>query len=123
MSQFTPNRGVFCYNKSIMIQIQDTNKDDAVNVAPQIHKVIYEDDKMRVLKVTVKPGDVAMMHWHPRNINYILKAGKLKFTDSENNSKEVELSEGMITSSVQPVKHAVENTGNDIVETIQVELK
>lgn len=105
------------------MSLQEEHQNDAVNVAPQLHTVIYEDEKMRVLKVSVNPGDVAEMHWHPHNINYILKSGKLRFTDPQNNSKEIELTEGMVTSWTQEAMHAVQNTGTSTVETIQVELK
>lgn len=105
------------------MSLQDDHADDAINLAPDFHTVIYEDEKMRVLKVVVPPGQKAEMHWHPHNMNYILKSGKLKFTDRQNNSKEVELVEGMTTSSVSEVYHVVENTGDTIVETIQVEQK
>ena len=44
------------------MSIQDKNPNDAVNIAPHIHSVIFEDNKMRVLKVIVKPGDKAAMH-------------------------------------------------------------
>lgn len=105
------------------MNIKDTHTDDAVNIAPQFHEVLYEDNKMRILKVSVAPGTTADMHWHPHNANYVLKSGKLKFTDPQNNSKEVKLAEGMITSSDKDVFHKVENTGDSTVETIQVELK
>lgn len=105
------------------MSLQDDHNDDAVNIAPDLHSVIYEDDKMRVLKVVVPVGAEAEMHWHPHNINYILKSGRLKFTDVQNNSKEVSLEEGQVTSWVEPSRHAVKNTGDSVVETIQVELK
>lgn len=105
------------------MSIQDDRQDDAVNIAPQFHEILYEDDKMRILKVTVPAGQTAAMHWHPHNANYVLKSGKLKFTDPTGNSKEVELFEGMITSSEKDVFHQVENISDETVETIQVELK
>ena len=77
---------------------------------------------MRVLKVVVKPGDKADMHWHPRNINYVTASGKLKFTKPDGSVAEVDLAEGRVTSSSES-SHAVENIGSTTVETIQVELK
>lgn len=96
--------------------------DNAVTVAPHIHEIIFENDKMRVLKVTVKPGDKAEMHWHPENINYILAPGKLRFTKPDGTVAEVELTEGQVTSSPES-SHAVENIGDSEVQTVQVELK
>lgn len=103
--------------------IQDQHQDDAVTIAPHLHTIIFEDDKMRVLKVSVKPGDKAEMHWHPRNINYVLSSGTLRFERPDGTSSDVTLTEGQVTSAPNESSHVVENIGDCIVETIQVELK
>jgi hypothetical protein len=38
---------------------------DAVRAAPKNHKVLYEDDHVRLLEVTVEPGETENMHRHP----------------------------------------------------------
>lgn len=105
------------------MNIQDEHTDDAVNIAPHLHTVIFEDDKMRLLKVSVKPGDKAEMHWHPRNINYVLSTGTLRFNRPDGTTVDVDLAKGQVTSSPTENSHAVENIGDTIVETVQVELK
>lgn len=105
------------------MNIQDHRSDDALNVAPQLHSVLYEDNKMRILKVSVNPGERAEMHWHPHNANYVIKAGKLRFTAKNDTTTEIELTEGQVTSTVNEVFHAVDNIGDTTVETIQIELK
>lgn len=98
------------------------HSDDAVTIAPHVHEVIFENDKLRVLKVIVRPQDKADMHWHPENINYILKSGTLRFTKPDGSIVDIDLTEGQVTSSPES-SHAVENIGNTEVQTIQVELK
>lgn len=98
-------------------------QEDAVTIAPDLHQIIFENDKIRVLKVTVPPKAKAAMHWHPENINYILAPGKLKFTKPDGSVAEVELDEGQVTASPAAGSHAVENTGDTEVQTIQVEMK
>ncbi len=105
-----------------MKTLQQAHSNDAVNIAPHLHKVIFENDKLRMLKVIVKPGDKADMHWHPENINYILKSGRLRFTKPDGSVVETELAEGQVTSSLEG-SHAVENIGDTLVETVQIELK
>lgn len=95
---------------------------DAVTIAPALHEVIFENDRLRVLKVTVKPGDTAEVHWHPENINYILAPGKLRFTKPDGSTVDVDLIDGQVTSSPES-SHAVENIGDTEVQTVQVELK
>jgi quercetin dioxygenase-like cupin family protein len=97
-------------------------REDAITIAPNLHKVIFENDKLRVLKVTVAPGAKAAMHWHPENINYILTPGKLRFAKPDGTSVEVDLAEGQVTNSGAG-SHAVENISDSEVQTIQVELK
>jgi hypothetical protein len=45
------------------MNIKDEHSDDAVNIAPDVHHIIYEDDMVRVLKVSMQPGGSTEMHW------------------------------------------------------------
>lgn len=105
------------------MSLQDEHKDDAVNIASHLHTVIYEDDKIRVLKVVVPSGATAEMHWHPHNINYVLKGGTLEFTKQDGSIVSVDLADEQVTSATSESYHAVKNNSSDTVETIQVELK
>lgn len=100
----------------------DEKSNDAIAVAPDLHTVIFENDSMRVLKVVVQPGAKAAMHWHPENINYVLGAGRLSITKQDGTVVNADLNEGQVTSSPAG-SHAVENTGDTEVRTVQVELK
>src|SRR5581483_2061971 len=37
---------------------------DAVRAAPRNHKILYEDENVRILSVTVEPGEKENMHFH-----------------------------------------------------------
>ncbi|WP_242338355.1 MULTISPECIES: hypothetical protein [unclassified Anaeromyxobacter] len=96
--------------------------DDIVKISPEIHEVIFENDRIRVLKVTVKPGDRVAMHRNPENINYILKPGTLRLTSLDGSVVDVALTDGQVIPA--PVgSHAVENVGGTVVQTICIELK
>lgn len=95
---------------------------DAVTVAPNIHKLVYDDEHLRMLDVRVKPGEKAGMHRHPRNITYILKGGTLRFTDEAGKTKDVAFADGH-TAHMPETLHAVENIGSTEVHAIQIEFK
>ena len=38
---------------------------DAVRAAPNNHKLLYEDDHVRLIEVTIRPGETESMHGHP----------------------------------------------------------
>lgn len=96
--------------------------DDIIAIAPEIHKVIFENDRIRMLKVTVQPGDKVGMHKNPENINYILKPGTLRFTSPDGSTQDVELTEGQVIPAPES-EHAVENVGTTVVQTLGIELK
>lgn len=55
---------------------------DAIIAAPKNHKVLLENDKVRVLEVTLPPGEVENLHHHQwPSVLYIQEAGD--FTDSD----------------------------------------
>jgi mannose-6-phosphate isomerase-like protein (cupin superfamily) len=55
---------------------------DAVVAAPENHKILYEDDHVRVLEVTVLPGEKEKMHHHPCASVFAHDAPMPKFTNS-----------------------------------------
>jgi hypothetical protein len=55
---------------------------DAIVAAPKNHKVLYEDDHVRVLEVTVQPGEIENMHHHPCASVFAHDAPMPKFTNS-----------------------------------------
>ncbi|MDP1706751.1 MAG: cytoplasmic protein [bacterium] len=97
------------------------HKDDAVGAAAEVHKAIFENEKIRVLDVVVPVGFKTAMHWHPKNMGYVLAAGKLRFVLPDGVVKDVELTEGQVTSGEG--SHIVENIGDTEVRVLQVEFK
>jgi quercetin dioxygenase-like cupin family protein len=96
--------------------------DDIVKISPDVHQVLFENDAIRVLEVTVKPGAKVPMHTNPENVNYIVKPGRLRLVGPDGSSVELNLSERQVIPA--PVgRHAVENIGTTEVRTICIELK
>jgi beta-alanine degradation protein BauB len=96
--------------------------DDIVAIAPESHEVIFENDTIRVLKVTVPPGGMVGRHRNPENINYILKSGTLRLTELSGSVVDVQLSEGQVIPAPKG-SHAVENIGDTEIQTVCIELK
>ena len=99
------------------------NKSDAMAVAPDLHAIIFENDVVRILKVTVPKNAHADMHWHPANMNYVIKGGSLRFGKKDGTFTDMALEAGQVTSAETDVWHSVDNIGSSEVQTIQVEFK
>ena len=55
--------------------------EDSVKVAPDVYKVLFENEKVRVLEVEMEEGSGTEMHSHPDTLIYVLSGGKVNFTD------------------------------------------
>ena len=55
--------------------------EDAVKVAPDVYKVVFENAKVRVLEVEMEEGSRTEMHSHPDTLIDILSGGTVAFTD------------------------------------------
>lgn len=59
---------------------------DAVVSAPNNHKILLENDKVRVLAVTVLPNEIEPVHHHQwKSVLYIMEAGDFIDRDAEGN--------------------------------------
>ena len=95
---------------------------DPVKVAPDAYKVLLDNERVRVLSVTMKPGGKSPMHSHPANIVYTLNDSKVRFTTPEGKSVDVDLKAGnCIWNEAQT--HASENLGTTPVRALVIELK
>ena len=83
---------------------------------------VLENERVRVLKVQIKPGEKTNMHSHPDSVVCILNDQKLKFENSEGEENEFELNFGHVLY-LDPVTHAVQNIGKTEAISIVVELK
>jgi len=96
--------------------------DDIVEISPEIHRVIFENETIRMLEVSVKPGATVPMHTNPENINYILQGGTLRLLNPDGSLVDVDLIERQVIPA--PVgRHAVQNVGQTEVRTLCIELK
>ena len=95
---------------------------DPVKVSPETHKVLLENDRVRVLDIRIKPGEKVPMHSHPAKVNYILNDFKLKFTYPDGKT-EVREGKAGVARWNEAVTHAPENVGTTEFHAVEFELK
>lgn len=94
---------------------------DALVAASNVYKLLFENDRVRVLEVVFKPGDIAKMHHHPDHVVYAVTAGKGKMTSGgKTNVTEIKARSVFF---LEAQDHEFENVGNTTYDAIVVELK
>ena len=95
---------------------------DAVTVAPDNYKTVFENDRVRLLEYRGKPDDKTEMHSHPDVLAYTLTDGKFKFSMPDGQSMEIDLKAGEAMFAPGS-SHATENLGSTDVHVLLFELK
>jgi quercetin dioxygenase-like cupin family protein len=95
---------------------------DPVKVDPKHYKVEFENEQVRVLRITYGPGEKSVMHDHPANVAVFLTDIQGKFTQPDGKSQKVDWKAGMIKWD-SGGEHLPENAGDKPFELIVVELK
>jgi quercetin dioxygenase-like cupin family protein len=97
------------------------NPDDPAVTNPDLYKVIFENDRVRVLDYEDKPGDRTAPHRHPDSVMYTLSSFIRRITAGGREVR-VELEAGQVRW-VGAQEHSGENIGDTPTHSIFVELK
>jgi len=95
---------------------------DATVVDPEHYKVEFENDEVRVLRITYGPGEESVMHSHPEGVAVFLTDGNVIFTLPDGKTQDVKVEAGQVIWLPESM-HQPKNTGNELFEVIQIEMK
>ena len=87
--------------------------EDSVKVAPDVYKVLFENEKVRVLEVEMEEGSRTEMHSHPDSLIYVLSGGTVNFTDPSGEVVPLETADGE-TVWMEATEHATDHVAGAI---------
>ncbi len=103
---------------------------DAVEAAPDHHRVIFENEHVRVLDTTIAPGDTVPVHTHPwPSVVYTIETSDfIRFDEVQGTAMDSRESAVLIPLdtpiSLPPLTpHSIRNVGDRPMRAISVELK
>ena len=95
---------------------------DPVVTNPDLYKVVFENDRVRVLEYHDRPGDSTTPHEHPDSVMYTLTGFRRRLSSGDGVSRDVEMVAG-VTGWLPAQVHSGHNTGETDTNVIFVELK
>jgi quercetin dioxygenase-like cupin family protein len=95
---------------------------DIMEVAPKDTKVLFENDRVRVLDAKRSPGATEPEHSHPPYVVYVLSETSQKITTPDGKVVEKHLRAGQVLWS-EAVTHSIVYTGKTEGHLLAVELK
>lgn len=95
---------------------------DATIVDPEVHKVIMENDHVRVIDARVSPGWKSAMHSHPPMVLVSLGGGRFRLTGPDGKPQILDFNPGMVIWRGEPVEHSWEMLSGE-AHIVAVEVK
>jgi quercetin dioxygenase-like cupin family protein len=86
------------------------------------YKVIFENERVRVLEYRDEPGQVTQPHEHPDSVMYTLSSFDRRLIAENGDARDVSLDQGEVRW-LDAQTHSGENTGQTPTHVLFVELK
>lgn len=104
---------------------KDTNKlnIDVLKASPAHFKLLLENEHVRVLEYTLKPGEKDTPHTHPAKSSYVVSGGKIKVYLENGETIIVDEVAGTASWMGYTGKHYVENIGSTTIKIVLTEVK
>ncbi len=95
---------------------------DPLEVAPEMYKKDFENERVRVMTVILPPGKSIPEHSHPDHFVYALETGSVKITKPTGEVAEMTPKVGDVVW-IPAETHSAVNTGSTTVKLLVIELK
>jgi len=95
---------------------------DPTETDPDKYRVIFENDRVRVLEYTDEPGQRTSPHAHPDSVMYTLSSFERRLVGESGETRDVSLAAGEVRWLDAQV-HSGENIGGSPTHVLFVELK
>jgi beta-alanine degradation protein BauB len=110
---------------AVHLDPSDASAQDPAKVMPRAFRVVFENDKLRVLEFTGRPGLGVCgegMHSHPAHLTVVLADMQVRASTPDGPVRERSRKAGDVFWS-EAETHKVENTGKTSSRSLHIELK
>jgi quercetin dioxygenase-like cupin family protein len=99
-----------------------TNAQDVVKTNPKYTKVLTDTAGVRMIKVTLAPGEQLAMHTHPVQMVYCLEGGQLTITYKSGKKETVDIKAGDSLQTPADPPHMTRNSGSTTISFLEIEI-
>jgi beta-alanine degradation protein BauB len=96
---------------------------DAVTASPDRFTVLLNNDQVRVVQYTLRPGERDQWHTHPPKVSYVVSGGELRIHMADGTSFPASEKAGTASWMDALPRHYAENVGTTTVTIVLTEVK
>lgn len=106
-----------------VVRSQQSAQIDPVVVSPKRFKILLNNEHVRVVEYTLRPGERDGWHTHPPKFSYVVSGGQLRIHLADGTSFPSDEKEGTAVWMNTLPRHYAENVGTTPVRIVLVEVK
>lgn len=106
----------------ILFSSPNLHAQDPMSLGKMYKKILFENEKVRVMSVVFAPGDVMPWHSHPAHTVYAVSGGKIEITAKDQPPVVIDIKAGEVLY-IEPVTHMAKNIGKTTMNLVVTELK
>lgn len=119
----SPNTALLFAIIAMLLLVKSASAQDAVAVDPRHFRVEFESNQIRVLRITLGPGETSPIHSHPSGQLVLLSDYHFRLTLPDGQTQERRGKAGDVIMWPTPVQYLSENLSDKALEAILVEIK
>ena len=96
---------------------------DVVKTNPKNTKLLCDTAGVRMILVTIKPGEELALHTHPIQEIYCLRSGQVTVSHKGGTTEVLNVKAGQSMQAGPEIPHTTKNTGTTTMELILVEIE
>jgi beta-alanine degradation protein BauB len=112
----------FVFVVLMMIPFTTLRSQDLIKVAPEQCKLLNDTLNVRLIQVTLKPGEELPLHTHPVFQFYVLSGGTIRHIESDGKYFDFPVTPGMHLQGKATTKHGDKNVGDTTIQFLLTEI-
>lgn len=108
---------------ALLVFMAHINAQDVLKTNPTYSKLLADTAGVRMMKVTLAPGEEMAMHTHPVQILYCIEGGQITVHYKNGKTETFELNAGDAMQAPPDPPHTTKNTGTKTLSFLEIEIK
>lgn len=105
-----------------MLTAFNVSAQDLVKTNPNNAKLLTDTAGVRMIKVTLAPGEELIMHTHPVQMMYCLEGGQLTVNYKNGKKEVIDIKAGDAMQAPSDPPHTTKNTGTTNISFLEIEI-
>jgi quercetin dioxygenase-like cupin family protein len=107
----------------LLLSAATISAQDLVKTNPKNTKLLTDTAGVRMIKVTMAPGEELVMHTHPVQMMYCLEGGQLTVNYKSGKKETIDIKPGDAMQEPADPPHTTKNSGTTTLSFLEIEIK